>query len=69
MQSSSFDAVMFCRTYTKYDGSFVKVFQPEKVWRIADPQQTFGTLFCLAQQRIHGAAQIAGIPKKSSHVV
>ncbi|CAK0043516.1 Uncharacterised protein [Burkholderia pseudomallei] len=69
MKSSRFDVVLFYRTYTKYDGSFVKVFETEKGRRIADPQETFGTLFCLAQQRIHWATQIASILQKSSHIV
>ncbi len=48
MKFSCFESVLFHRTYTKYDGSFVKVFETEKGRRIADPQEAVGTLFCLA---------------------
>ncbi|GJH02560.1 hypothetical protein [Paraburkholderia terrae] len=45
---SRFEAVLFRRAYTKYDGSIVKVFETEKGRRVADPQEAVGTLLCLA---------------------
>ncbi|WP_175712405.1 hypothetical protein [Burkholderia ambifaria] len=48
IKSPRFDAVLFYRTYTEYDDSFVKVFETKEGRRIADPQEAVGTLFCLA---------------------